>query len=147
MAANVDGDRRAQILVVGTPIWLGHPASPCQVVMERLDVLIAEEGGDGRPVLWDKVAVLAVVDNEDGAHHITAEVFQGLNDCGFTVPPGGARLLGRGGNGSIDFKDLADVPDAVRTTAVRTRVERLRTSQPHCADRPTRHRLNIERFT
>src|SRR4051794_37898586 len=80
----------AQILVIGTPIWLGHPASPCQVAMERLDALISETGDDGRPVLWDKVAVLGVVGNEDGAHHVTAEVFQALDDCGFTIPAGGA---------------------------------------------------------
>jgi multimeric flavodoxin WrbA len=109
----------ARILVIGTPIWLGHPASPCQVVMERLDALISEEGDDGRPVVWDKVAVLGVVGNEDGAHHVAAEVFQGLNDCGFTIPPGGAAYWVGEAMGSVDFKDLDEVPDAVRSTAVR----------------------------
>jgi multimeric flavodoxin WrbA len=108
----------ARILVVGTPIWLGHPASPCQVVMERLDALISEEGDDGRPVLWDKVAVLGVVGNEDGAHHVAAEVFQGLDDCGFTIPPGGAVYWVGEAMGSVDFKDLDEVPSSVRTTAV-----------------------------
>ena len=28
----------ADILILGTPIWLGHPASPCQVVLERLEI-------------------------------------------------------------------------------------------------------------
>jgi multimeric flavodoxin WrbA len=109
----------AQILVIGTPIWLGHPASPCQVAMERLDALISETGDDGRPVLWDKVAVLGVVGNEDGAHHVTAEVFQALDDCGFTIPAGGAVYWVGEALGSVDFKDLDEIPDAVRTTAAR----------------------------
>jgi multimeric flavodoxin WrbA len=109
----------ARILVLGTPIWLGHPASPCQVVMERLDALISEEADDGRPVLWDKVGVLAVVGNEDGAHHVTAEVFQGLNDCGFTIPAGGAVYWVGEAMGAVDFVELDEVPEGVRTTAAR----------------------------
>jgi multimeric flavodoxin WrbA len=110
---------RAPILVIGTPIWLGHPASPCQVVMERLDALISEAGDDGRPVLWDKVAVLGIVGNEDGAHHVAAEVFQGLDDCGFTIPPGGAVYWVGEAMGAVDFKDLPEIPDAVGQTAAR----------------------------
>jgi multimeric flavodoxin WrbA len=109
----------ARILVIGTPIWLGHPASPCQLVMERLDALISEEGEDGRPVLWDKVALLGVVGNEDGAHHVSAEVFQGLDDCGFTIPPGAAVYWVGEAMGGVDFQDLDEVPDAVRSMAVR----------------------------
>ena len=110
---------RADIVVIGTPIWLGHPASVCQVVMERFDALISETGDDGRPVLWDKVAVLGVVGNEDGAHNVTADVFQALNDCGFTIPAGGAVYWVGEAMGSVDFKDLDEVPDGVRTTATR----------------------------
>jgi multimeric flavodoxin WrbA len=109
----------ADILVIGTPIWVGHPASPCQVVIERLDALIAEEGEDGRPVLWDKVAVLGVVGNEDGAHHVTAEVFQALDDCGLTIPPGAAVYWVGEAMGAVDFKDLEEVPDGVGSMAAR----------------------------
>jgi multimeric flavodoxin WrbA len=109
----------ARVLVIGTPIWLGHPASPCQLVMERLDALISEEAEDGRPVLWDKVAALAVVGNEDGAHHVAAEVFQGLSDCGFTIPPGAAVYWVGEAMGSVDFKDLDEVPEGVQSMVVR----------------------------
>lgn len=115
----LDAIMAAQVLVIGTPIWLGHPASPCQIVMERLDALLSETDADGRPVLWDKIAVLGVVGNEDGAHHVIAEVFQGLDDCGFTIPPGGAVYWVGEAMGSVDFKDLHEIPDAVRTTATR----------------------------
>ena len=126
----------ARILIVGTPIWLGHPASPCQLVMERLDALITEESADGRPVLWDKIAVVAVVGNEDGAHHVTAEVFQGLDDCGFTIPAGGAVYWVGEAMGSVDFKDLDAVPDAVQTTA-RAWPRTPPTWPTSCAARPT----------
>ncbi|MEJ7720822.1 MAG: NAD(P)H-dependent oxidoreductase [Ilumatobacteraceae bacterium] len=77
----------AQILVLATPIWLGHPSSVCQMVLERLDAFISETDDKDRPIAWDRVAVVGVVGNEDGAHHVAAEVMQGLNDVGFTVSP------------------------------------------------------------
>jgi multimeric flavodoxin WrbA len=115
----LDAVMEAQIVVIGTPIWLGHPASVCQVVMERFDALISETADDGRPVLWDKVAVLGVVGNEDGAHSVTADVFQALDDCGFTIPAGGAVYWVGEAMGSVDFQDLDEVPEGVRTTAAR----------------------------
>ncbi len=33
--------------------------------------------------------MVAVVGNEDGAHHVAAELFQGLNDVGFTIAAAG----------------------------------------------------------
>jgi hypothetical protein len=57
--------------------------------------------------------------NEDGAHHVAAEVFQGLDDCGFTIPPGGAAYWVGEAMGSVDFKDLTEIPDGVRQTASR----------------------------
>ena len=32
----------ADILILGTPIWMGHPASVCQRVLERCDAFLAE---------------------------------------------------------------------------------------------------------
>jgi multimeric flavodoxin WrbA len=118
----------ASIIVIGTPIWLGHPSSVCQVVLERLDALISETASDGRPLLWDKVAVVGIVGNEDGAHHVTAEVFQALNDCGLTIPAGGAVYWVGEAMGSVDFRDLEEIPDTVRSTA-----ERLAANAAHLA--------------
>jgi multimeric flavodoxin WrbA len=70
----------SDILVLATPIWLGHPASLAQKVLERLDAELSETDGQGRPSMYDKVALVAVVGNEDGAHHVTAELYQGLGD-------------------------------------------------------------------
>lgn len=79
----------SEIFVLATPIWLGHPASTAQRVLERLDAPLSDtdDREQMRPV--DKVAIVAVVGNEDGAHHVGAELFQGLNDVGFTIPANG----------------------------------------------------------
>ncbi len=107
----------AQILVLATPIWLGHPSSVCQMVLERLDAFISETDDKDRPIAWDRVAVVGVVGNEDGAHHVVAEVIQGLNDVGFTIPAGGAAYWVGEAMGSVDFKDLDEISSAVQETA------------------------------
>ena len=38
-------------------------------------------------VFYGEVAAVAVASDEDGAHHISAEIFQVMNDVGFTIPP------------------------------------------------------------
>src|SRR5690606_6131877 len=76
----------ADILILGTPIWLGHPSSVCQRVLERMDAFLGEMDDGNRMVTYGKVAGVAVVGNEDGAHHVSAELFQALNDVGFSLP-------------------------------------------------------------
>ena len=71
----------ADIVVLSTPIWLGHPSSVAQRVLERRDGEPSESDDEGRMLTYGKAAV-CVVGNEDGAHHVSAELFQGLNDVG-----------------------------------------------------------------
>lgn len=106
----------ADILVFATPTWLGNPSSVAQRVLERLDAELSETDEQGRPSMFGKVAVAAVVGNEDGAHKICADLFQGLSDIGFTIPAqGGVYWNGEAMTGT-DYKDLDKVPDAVATT-------------------------------
>ncbi|MEW1810294.1 NAD(P)H-dependent oxidoreductase [Pseudarthrobacter phenanthrenivorans] len=106
----------ADILVLSTPIWMGHPCSVAQQVMERLDADLSETDGDGRPVMYGKVATVAVVGNEDGAHKTIADMMQGLNDVGFSLPAqGGTYWVGEAMQ-TVDFKDLDEVPDPVAST-------------------------------
>ena len=86
---------QADVLLIATPIWLGHPSSICQRVLERLNAEMSETDDEGRPLVYSKVAAVAVVGNEDGAHNVSANVFQGLNDIGFSLAPGAGHLLGR----------------------------------------------------
>jgi len=106
----------AQILVVGTPIWMGQPSSIAKRVLERLDAFLGEEDDQGRMISYDRVAIVAVVGNEDGAHHVSAELYQGLNDVGFTIPAGAVTYWVGEAMGSVDYKDLSPRPEAVTST-------------------------------
>jgi multimeric flavodoxin WrbA len=106
----------SDILVLATPIWLGHPASRAQKVLERLDAELSETDGQSRPSMYDKVALVAVVGNEDGAHHVTAELYQGLGDVGFSIPAQGSTYwVGEAMHGT-DFQDLPETPEVTATT-------------------------------
>ena len=106
----------ADIVVLATPIWMGHPCSIAQQVMERLDADLSETDAEGRPVMYGKVATVAVVGNEDGAHKVIADMMQGLNDVGFTLPAqGGTYWVGEAMQ-TVDFKQLEKVPDPVAST-------------------------------
>ncbi len=76
----------AEILVLATPTWLGQPSSVAKRVLERMDALISETDPAGRPIAYNRVAGFVVTGNEDGAHHVIAELAQGVVDIGFTVP-------------------------------------------------------------
>lgn len=106
----------ADILVLGTPIWLGQPSSVAKRVLERMDAFLEEADDRGRMPPYGKVAVVAVVGNEDGAHHCHAEIFQALNDVGFTIPPGGGTYWVGEAMGSVDYKDLDGPHDKTAET-------------------------------
>ncbi|MEV7046705.1 NAD(P)H-dependent oxidoreductase [Amycolatopsis sp. NPDC051061] len=106
----------ADILLIATPTWVGHMSSVAQRVLERLDAELSETDDEGRPAMFGKVAVAAVVGNEDGAHKIIADLFQALNDTGFTVPAqGGTYWNGEAMQGG-DYQDLDETPKAVAST-------------------------------
>src|SRR5215212_3370968 len=74
----------AEIVLLSTPVWLGHPSSITQRVLERLDADLSTTDDEGRPIMYGKVALVSVVGNEDGAHKVFADCAQGLNDVGFS---------------------------------------------------------------
>ncbi|MDV3126960.1 NAD(P)H-dependent oxidoreductase [Mycobacterium sp. 21AC1] len=112
----------ADIVLISTPIWLGHPASIAQRVLERLDAELSNTDEAGRPIMIGKVALVAVVGNEDGAHKVVADLFQGLNDIGFSIPAQGCTYWNGEAMQGTDYKDLGETPDAVaRTTSAATR--------------------------
>src|SRR3954454_3177552 len=106
----------ADVLVVATPTWVGHMSSIAQRVLERLDGELSETDDSGRPLVTGKVAVTAVVGNEDGAHKITADLLQALNDIGFTIPAQGGTYWNDEAMGSRNYLDLEETPEAVAST-------------------------------
>src|SRR5688500_14491350 len=81
----------ADILIVATPTWVAHMSSVAQRVLERLDGELSETDESGRPRVTGKVAVTAVVGNEDGAHKITADLVQGSTTSASRSRPRAAR--------------------------------------------------------
>jgi len=107
----------ADILIFGTPIWLGQPSSLAKRVVERMDAFFSETDENGRMPSFGKVAAVAIVGNEDGAHHVTAELLQALNDTGWTAPAQAACYWVGEAMHKTDFKDLPKVPDNVQGLA------------------------------
>jgi multimeric flavodoxin WrbA len=105
------------ILIFGTPVWLGQMSSIAKRVLERMDAFLSETDERGCMPSYSKVAVLAVVGNEDGAHGISAHVFQALSDTGWTIPASAVSYWVGEAMGKTDFRDLPSVPDKVSQAA------------------------------
>lgn len=103
----------ADIMIFGGPIWLGQMSSVAKRVCERMDAFLSETDEAGRMPSFGKVALMAVVGNEDGAHNITAQLGQALIDVGWTLPPSPACYWVGEAMGDVDFKDLKELPDKV----------------------------------
>lgn len=97
----------SDIIVMGTPIWLGQRGSVCQMVMERMDALLSETNEQGQLPLYNKVAGVCVLGNEDGAQHVGASILYNMMQFGATIPPNAeAYWIGPAG-GRDDFVDVA----------------------------------------
>lgn len=128
----------ADILVLATPTWMGHMSSIAQRVLERLDAELSETDDAGRPILAGKVAVAVVLGNEDGAHAITADLFQGLGDVGYSIPSQGGVYWNGEAMHTVDYNDLPETPEKVaQTTATLARntahLAKLLRAQPYPA--------------
>ncbi|SEB15091.1 Multimeric flavodoxin WrbA [Leifsonia sp. 21MFCrub1.1] len=106
----------SDILLIVTPTWMGHLSSVAQRALERLDAELSETDDDGRPLVEGKVGIVGVVGNEDGAHAIIADIFQGLNDVGFSIPSQGATYWNGEAMQTVDYKDLDETPESVAST-------------------------------
>ncbi|WP_353649657.1 NAD(P)H-dependent oxidoreductase [Nakamurella sp. A5-74] len=117
----------SDILVIATPTWMGQHSSVCMRVLERLDAELSELDDEGRPQVYPRVAALAVVGNEDGAHHVSADVFQALDDVGFTLPAQAVTYWNGAAMHKTDYQDLDETPEetAAATKLVATNTAHL----------------------
>jgi multimeric flavodoxin WrbA len=106
----------ADIVLVSTPTWMGQASSVCMRVLERLDAELSEKDERGRPSVFGKVAIVAVVGNEDGAHHISSQVFQALNDVGFSLPAQAVTYWNGEAMHGVDYQDLEQTPEVTAGT-------------------------------
>lgn len=77
----------ADILVLGTPIWLGDKSSVCTRVIERLYGLSGELNEAGQYRYYGRVGGVLVTGNEDGIKHVAMNVLYSLQHLGYAIPP------------------------------------------------------------
>lgn len=77
----------ADILVVGTPIWLGEESSVCRLLIERLYAMSGLLNDKGQSVFYGKTGGVVVTGNEDGIKHCAMTVLYALGHLGYTLPP------------------------------------------------------------
>jgi multimeric flavodoxin WrbA len=107
----------SEILIIAVPTWLGQPSSISKLVLERMDAMISETDDEGRPIAYNRVAGVAVSGNEDGAHHVIAEINGALNDIGYTTPGQNWTYWNRGPGPGPEFSETAEGHEWTAQTA------------------------------
>jgi len=77
----------ADILVVGTPIWLGEKSSETQKLIERLYSMSGKTNNKGQYLFYDKVGGCIITGNEDGVKHCAMGILYSLQHVGYSIPP------------------------------------------------------------
>jgi multimeric flavodoxin WrbA len=77
----------AEILVIGTPIWLGEKSSVCTQVIERLYGFSGNLNEHGQYAYYGRVGGCVITGNEDGVKHCSMSILYGLQHLGYTIPP------------------------------------------------------------
>jgi multimeric flavodoxin WrbA len=90
----------ADILVLGSPIWLGERSSTCSKVIERLYASSGDLNDDGQYAYYDRVGGCIVTGNEDGVKQVSTSVLYALQHIGYLIPPqADAGWIGEAGPG------------------------------------------------
>ncbi|WP_249317097.1 flavodoxin family protein [Bacillus sp. FJAT-50079] len=79
--------KNADILIIGSPIWLGEQSSVAVKTIERLYGGSGLTNEKGQYIYYNKVAGVVVTGNEDGAKHVSRSLIYSLSHIGFTIPP------------------------------------------------------------
>ncbi|MFP4047654.1 MAG: flavodoxin family protein [Bacteroidales bacterium] len=77
----------ADILIVGTPIWLGEKSSEAQKLIERLYSLSGKTNEKGQYLFYGKVGGCIITGNEDGVKHCAMGILYSLQHVGYSIPP------------------------------------------------------------
>ncbi|GGM28360.1 8-demethyl-8-aminoriboflavin-5'-phosphate (AFP) synthase RosB [Paraliobacillus quinghaiensis] len=79
--------KEANIVIIGTPVWLGEKSSLATVAIERLYGGSGLTNEKGQSIYYNKVGGVVITGNEDGAKHAANSVLYGLSHIGFVIPP------------------------------------------------------------
>ena len=90
----------ADILIVGTPIWLGEESSVCRRLIERLYAESGKLNDRDQSIYYGRVGGCIVTGNEDGVKHCAMSVLYALQHLGYLIPPqADAGWIGEAGPG------------------------------------------------
>jgi multimeric flavodoxin WrbA len=78
---------QADILVIGTPIWLGAKSSVATHVIERRYAYSGEYNKKKQYAYYGKVGGCVITGNEDGAKHCAVDLLYAMQHIGYTLPP------------------------------------------------------------
>jgi multimeric flavodoxin WrbA len=102
----------ADILVIGTPIWLGDKSSVCTRVIERLYSYSGKLNERGQYAYYGRAAGCIVTGNEDGAKHCAMNLLYSLQHLGYVIPPqADAGWVGEAGPGPSYADEGSGGPD------------------------------------
>jgi multimeric flavodoxin WrbA len=91
---------QADILVLGSPIWLGDKSSVCTRVIERLYGNSGQLNEAGQYAFYGKVGGCLITGNEDGIKHCAMNILYSLQHLGYVIPPqADAGWIGEAGPG------------------------------------------------
>ena len=106
----------SDIVVLGTPTWLGQISSVAKRVLERMDAMLSEQDDEGRMIAYNRVAGFIVTGNEVGAKNCIAEMQAAMIEIGFCTPPLVFALWNMGPG--PDYADTDHGKEWLQTTAL-----------------------------
>ena len=92
--------KKANILVISSPIWLGEKSSVCTSVIERLYSTSSDLNEAGQYAYYGRVGGCLITGNEDGVKHCSMNILYSLQHLGYAIPPqADAGWIGEAGPG------------------------------------------------
>jgi multimeric flavodoxin WrbA len=79
--------KAADIVILGTPIWLGEESAVCRLIIERLYAQSGQLNDTGQSVFYGKAGGAVVTGNEDGNKHCAMTILYALSHLGLVIPP------------------------------------------------------------
>lgn len=77
----------ADILIVGSPIWLGERSAVASNLIERMYAMSSEQNEKGQYIYYGKVGGCILTGNEDGVKHCSSGILYALSHIGYSIPP------------------------------------------------------------
>jgi multimeric flavodoxin WrbA len=102
----------ADILVIGTPIWLGEKSSVASKVIERFYGYSAELNENGQYAYYGRAGGCIITGNEDGIKHCAMNLLYSLQHLGYSIPPqADAGWIGEAGPGASYLDEGSGGPE------------------------------------